>query len=241
VRLLTLLLLAGLASCGSTGPNPAGDSNLRILFIGNSLTYVNDLPSLVRDLGRSDPARTVTVASVAYPDFSLVDHWNRGDALRAIEDGPWDYVVLQQGPSALPDSRAILVEYSRMFAEEIRRVGARPAIYMVWPSLDRADEWDAVTASYTEAAQAVDGVLLPGGEAIRSAYMADRSLPLFEGDDFHPALAGSYAVALTMYARLTGVSPLGLSAKAGGSDVPASQIPALETAAANALQQFEGH
>jgi hypothetical protein len=53
-----------------------------------------------------------------------------------------------------------------------------------------------------------------------------------------PALAGSHAVALTIFARLTGVSPIGLTAKAGGSSVPASQVPELETAAADALQRF---
>jgi hypothetical protein len=241
VRIFPLVMLVVLASCGSTAPTPVEDHDLRILFIGNSLTYVNDLPSLVQGLGRTDPELTVTVSSVAFPNFSLVDHWDRGDALRAIDDGPWDVVVLQQGPSALPDSRAVLVEYAGKFAAEIRRVGARPAIYMVWPGLDRLDEWDAVTQSYAAAASAVDGVLLPGGEAIRAAYTADRSITLFQGDGFHPALAGSWAVALTMYARLTGVSPLGLTAKAGGSTLSASEIASLESAAANALQRFGDH
>ena len=240
MRLLLPLLLTLLTGCGSTAPAPVEDRDLRILFIGNSLTYANDLPSLVRDLGRSDPSRQVTVGSVAYPNFSLVDHWDRGDAQRAIADGPWDYVVLQQGPSALADSRALLVEYATKFGEEIRGVGARPAIYMVWPPLDREAEWDDVTASYVAAAVAVDGVLLPGGEAIRSAYRADRSIALFEGDDFHPALAGSDAVALTIYARLTGVSALGLTARAGGVGLPEAQIPSLETAVADALSRFKG-
>jgi hypothetical protein len=235
-----VVLLAALASCGSTGPAPGGDLDLRILFIGNSLTYANDLPALVQRVGRSDPDRVVTVGSVAFPNFSLADHWARGDALRAIDDGPWDVVVLQQGPSALPESRTELVDYAGKFAQEIRRVGARPAIYMVWPGLDRLADWDAVTQSYAAAASAVDGVLLPGGEAIRAAYIADRGIALFEGDGFHPALAGSWVVALTMYARLAGVSPLGLTGRAGGSAVPSEQIPTLETAADAALRHFGG-
>ena len=239
MRLLVLLLVTILTSCGSTGPQPVEDTNLRILFIGNSLTYVNDLPSLVQSLGRNNPDRTVTVGSVAFPNYSLVDHWDRGDAQRAIANGPWDYVVLQQGPSALPESRAVLVEYAGKFAEEIRRAGARPAIYMVWPELDRAGDWDAVSASYAAAASAVDGVLLPGGEAIRSAYNADQSIPLFQGDNFHPAFAGSYAVALTMYARLTGESPLGLTSRAGGVDLPPREVASLESAAADALRRYE--
>jgi hypothetical protein len=43
-----------------------------------------------------------------------------------------------------------------------------------------------------------------------------------------------------MYARLTGVSPVGLTARAGGSDVPAGQVPSLETGAADALRRFDG-
>jgi hypothetical protein len=109
------------------------------------------------------------VSSVAFGDYSLEDHWNRGDALRAIASARWDFVVLQQGPSSLPESRALLVDYATRFAREIRRAGARPALYMVWPPLSREDAWDDVTASYTAAAAAVDGLLLPAGEALRAA------------------------------------------------------------------------
>lgn len=137
--LFVLLLLAMAASCGSTGVAPADDPTLRILFIGNSLTYTNDLPALVGRMGREDPSRDIVVRTVAYGDHSLEDHWNRGDAQRAIASARWDLVVLQQGPSALPESRALLVEYATRFAGEIRKVGARPAIYMVWPLADRAD------------------------------------------------------------------------------------------------------
>ena len=78
---------------------------IRILFIGNSLTFVNDLPSRVAELA-STPALTVECEMVAFSDYSLADHWDRGDALRAIRRGGWTFVVLQQGPSALPESRA---------------------------------------------------------------------------------------------------------------------------------------
>lgn len=108
MRLLVLLLLAVVASCGSTAGAPAEDPDLRILSIGNSLTSANDLPALVRQLGRSDASRHVDARSVAFGNYSLEDHWNRGDAQRAIGGARWDLVVLQQGPSALPESRALL-------------------------------------------------------------------------------------------------------------------------------------
>lgn len=239
MRLLAFLLSTIAASCGSTAPEPVEDPDLRILFIGNSLTSANDLPALVQQLGRSDPSRSVVVRAVAYGDYSLEDHWNRGDAQRAIASARWDLVVLQQGPSARPESRALLVEYATRFAGEIRRVGARPAIYMVWPPLSREAEWDDVTASHVAAAEAVSGLLLPGGEAIREARAASAGITLFEGDGFHPALAGSYAVALVVYGEAAEVSPVGLTLAAGGIGLPPAHVTTLEAAAAGAIGRFE--
>jgi hypothetical protein len=239
--LLMLVVALGAASCGSTAVEPAPDPTLRILFIGNSLTYANDLPGLVEHLARGDPSRDVVVSSVAFGDFSLEDHWNRGDAQRAIAGARWDFVVMQQGPSALPESRDLLVDYVTRFAGEIRKVSGRPAIYMVWPPMDRESEWDAVTASYAAAASAVNGLLLPAGEALRAARAAHPEITLFEGDQFHPSPAGSYAAALVIYARAAGVSPIGLTALAGGSSLPPAQVAALEAAAAQAIAEAGGN
>jgi hypothetical protein len=237
VRLI--LLLAAAASCGSTSPDPIPDPDLRILFIGNSLTYANDLPSLVQHLGQSNSARPVAVSSVTLPNYNLEDHWNRGDALTAIRQGGWDLVVMQQGPSALPESRTHLIEWTGRFAAEIRKVGARPALYMVWPPLNRESDWDAVTASYAAAAAAANAVLFPAGEALRSAYRTNPGLPLFAADGFHPAPLGSAGVALVIYAVAAKVSPVGLTARAGQGTFPADGIATLESAAADAISRYD--
>ena len=234
-RLVAVLLVALFASCGAGPPEPSPDA-LRLLFIGNSLTAANDMPGLVERLAARGAARTVRVGSVAYGGFSLEDHWNQGDAVRAIRTGGWDLVVLQQGPSARPDSRVLLVDYAGRFAAEIRAVGARPAMYMVWPPLDRASEWDDVSASYAAAAAATGAALLPAGEAIRAARAAHPGLALFAGDGFHPTLAGSYAAALVIYAGATGTPPLGLTARSGAVALPAADVAALEAGAAAALE-----
>lgn len=234
-----VLLLAAAASCGSSSPDPAPDPDLRILFIGNSLTYVNDLPGMVRQLGASNSVRPVTVASVAFGDYSLEDHWNRGDALTAIRQGGWDLVVLQQGPSALPESRANLIEWTGRLAGEIRKVGARPAVYMVWPGLGRQEAWDSVTDSYAAAAAAARALLLPAGEALRSAYTTDPGLPLFDADGFHPLPLGSFGVALVIYAAAADVTPAGLAAGAGITTYPPTQVSVLESAAADAIARFD--
>jgi len=193
--MLTVLLAASLAILQ---PSP-----IRVLFIGNSLTFANDLPGMVAAMGEAD-GRRVEVASIAAPDFSLEDHWQKGEARRAIARGGWSVVVLQQGPSALPASRALLVEYTKRFAREIRQAGATPALYMVWPSTARRGDFAAVSGSYATAAAAVEGLLMRAGDAWREAWRLDSRLPLYGPDGFHPSALGSQLAAMVIYQQLTG-------------------------------------
>lgn len=243
VTLLSGLAAALLACAGSPpepsppGPPPPADG-LHILFIGNSLTYVNDLPGTVKRLGAAVDGKPPTIESVAFANYSLEDHWNRGDAQRAIAGGTWDLVVLQQGPSALPESRVLLVDYTTRFASEIEKAGGRTAMYMVWPESDRAAVWDDVTESYASAARAVDGMLMPAGEAFRSAVRVDPGLELLAGDGFHPSASGTYLAALVIYAQATGRSPEGMSAVAHLIDLSPAASHALEAGAADAIERF---
>ena len=112
------------------------EESLRVLFIGNSHTYVNDLPALVAQMAQATGS-TLEYQTIARPNFGLMDHWAVGEAQEAIRRGGWDYVVLQQGPSSQPDSRVNLVEWGTRFANLIHENGARAAFYMVWPAESR--------------------------------------------------------------------------------------------------------
>ncbi len=233
-----LLLLAAVAACAGAAVEPQPPEDLHLLFVGNSLTYVNDLPAVIGSLGAALDGKAPVVESVAEPDFSLEDHWDRGEAQQAIGRGGWNLVILQQGPSALPESRVNLVEYAGKFAGEAQMIGGRPALYMVWPPASRVTEWDAVTASYAEAARAVDGMLFPVGEAFRAALRRDPTLVLFAGDGFHPSPTGTYLAALVIYARATGRTPVGMSNRAHIVSIPPGQADMLEAAAAEAIDRF---
>jgi hypothetical protein len=178
----------------------------RVLFIGNSLTYANDLPSMVEALV-TESGGAMTSRTIAFPDFGLAEHWQDGRAMGALREGKWTMAVLQQGPSSLPESQAMLRDYTKRFAREARQRGAEVALFSVWPPRSRAAAFDAVTESYKRAAHDVAGMLVPAGEAMRAALRRDPSLPLFEADGFHPSPMGSYLVALVFVQRFTGRSP----------------------------------
>ena len=182
----------------------SGDSTIQVLFIGNSLTYANDLPRTLQDMA-SLGNHAVHCASVTRGGFALIDHLDGGsDAVAVIRQGGWHYVILQQGPSSLPESRVILIDGTVRFDVEIRAVGAVTSLYMVWPDKSRFAFFEAVRQNYKAAADTVGGLFLPAGEAWLKAWAGDPSLALYGGDDFHPSPLGTFLAALVMYERITG-------------------------------------
>jgi len=199
LRLLFVILVATAAPAFAQSGAPK-----RILFVGNSLTFWTDIPARVAKLAEAT-GRKVMVASVAYPAYSLEDHWNDGRAITEIRKG-WDVVVLQQGTSAHDEGRAQLIEYAKKFAGPIRAAGARPAIYMSWPLADRPKDFAACILAHRQAAQAIDAILLPVGEAWLRALSKDKRLKLY-GDAIHPSSIGSDLIVLTIYFGLFPAGP----------------------------------
>jgi hypothetical protein len=216
-------------------PRGADPVEGRVLFIGNSLTEVNDLPAVVETLSRQAGGTPISTASVLAGGFSLEDHWNQGTARRRIAEGGWSIVVLQQGPSSLPESQVNLRQWTARFDGLIRASGARTAMYMVWPESYRLDAFDAVSRSYTRAAEDVTGMLFPVGEAWRGAWRRDSSVPLYDSDGFHPTPTATYLAALVMYQQITGRSPVGLPA---WPQMSADRALLLQEAAQEANAQF---
>jgi hypothetical protein len=231
-----LLLASAVLTAGPDGTAKTPD-RLRVLFIGNSFTYVNDLPAIVAAMSRADGGPKIDYRTVAFPGFSLEDHWRQGDARRELANEHWDFVVLQQGPSSTEDGREVLVEYARRFAPLIRKAGATPAFYAVWPASVRTQDYPGAEESYRQAARVVQGVLLPAAEAWERVFRRDRSVALYGPDGLHPSLEGSYVAGLVVYAGLTGrpvaampaALPLGSEGKL---EIPEKDAAVLREAAA---------
>jgi hypothetical protein len=251
-RALRILALASTLGClgvdGPAGPALSAREGRPVLFVGNSLTYYNDLPLIVEALADSvpglTPAQRLSTAMAAYPDFALYDHWADGNAVRAIDNKTkWDVVILQQGSSALEESRVLLRDWTKRFDERIRGAGARTAMYAVWPNAARQFDFDRVNESYTLAATDVGGMLFPVGEAWRAAWRRNANLALYSSDGLHPTVSGSYAGALVITSMLLDRSPIGMPAslrlRSGATiSIPAADAAILQQAAAEAIEKF---
>lgn len=233
-----LLATLALAAClDTTAPvEPLPSTGTRVLFIGNSLTYFNDLPGTLSRIAAA-AGDTIHARYVAFPDFALEDHWAEGSAARALKGDRWDYVVMQQGPSSLPENQLLLATWTQKFAPLIRDAGATPVLYQVWPTRSRPGDFPGVKAAYKNAASLVGGIFAPAGEAVRAALAETPELAVLGPDGFHPSPLGTLVAGYAIWESLRGRSVVGLAPPAGFEGVPAptlARIQALVHAAVEA-------
>lgn len=230
MKLALVALAVLLLGCSSAS---ADGKHLRVLFIGNSLTATNDLPAVVSAIAK---ARHVTIETRTFAPggYALEDHWANGEALAALRQGGWDAVVLQQGPSSLPESRDNLIEWAKRWADEARAKHTRPVLLTVWPETERSYVFADVVRNYRDAAVAARAGLFPAGAAWRSAFRRAPGTRLYGPDGFHPSRLGTYLSALVVYAGLTGELPRVLPE--AGVKLDPRQSRLLRAAASDALR-----
>lgn len=171
---------------------------LKVLFIGNSLTYQNDLPGLV--LQEFQQAKeSIQVEMIALPNYALIDHWNDQSIQKAIAQGNFDFVIVQQGPSSQAFGKQILIDYGNKINDLCIDNGTKLMFYMVWPAKIYYYTFDQVIENYRDAANINNALICPVGEVWKAAYDRDPKAGLYGPDDFHPSIKGSQLAAKTIY------------------------------------------
>ena len=208
---------------------------INVLFLGNSYTYVNDLPKMIEEIA-SNENKIFKHESITPGGCTLFLHLEEGQgSLAKIRKGNWDYVILQE-QSQLP-----VIDYYRhntlkpsykALHDSIMRYNPQAKVvgYMTWGrqyggqqcvnfgeglycSADFVDfnhMQDTLTAAYCENAYATNSYIAPVGEAWRSSLSENPDLTLHSSDQSHPSYAGSYLAACVFYAVLWNESPIGI-------------------------------
>ena len=162
---------------------------LRILFIGNSHTYYNDMPLKVQRRA-VDEGYDCHVTMLAHPGWFLAQHAAEPDVRFNILYGNYDYVVLQEhahpfGPESKFRDAAIALN------EMIRAAGSTPVIYECWAKKNEPEAQEHMNAVHERIAQEIDALLAPvGGNWWR--YMESwPDLEMYAEDRAHASPAGS--------------------------------------------------
>lgn len=225
----TLFSAAALAQDATAAAPAATAAPMRVLFVGNSLTYTNNLPRLVRAIAASQPGGpAIDTATFAIPGGELDEAWDKGHAAAALREGKWDVVVLQERGGLVsciarstrdPECRRSDVAHRRFNSLAAER-GARVLLLMTWPPVRGNDLGDArqrrlrgerLTTAYESVASKMRGsgasvTVVPAAAALYR-FAGDRKVEDVLVDGIHPSVQSSLVMAAQLYAAISGRAP----------------------------------
>ena len=172
---------------------------MRILFIGNSHTYYNDLPAIVADLAAADGIRA-DITMLAHPGWFLHQHLADPEASFNIRRGRYDFVVLQEHAHPFGPKEDYLQSVQAL-ASMAREAGSVPVLYMIWAKKDEPENQAEITAAHEEAARETGAVLAPVGKYWREEQ-EKRGLTFFGPDGAHASEAGSAFAASVIWSMV---------------------------------------
>ena len=195
--------------------------SLRVLWIGNSFTYTNDLPKMVQKIASSKKMKLSCTRALVGGE-QLSGHLKRQNLLDHLKHGGWDYVVIQEQSSnpALPTRQVItkVYPYAQKLCELVRENSPKAKIlfYMTWghkygnndyvkdyPLDDGYQEMqERLKTSYLEMTYENNAWCAPVGMAWRRVRAERPNFVLYSHDLEHPSVLGSYLAANVIFATI---------------------------------------
>lgn len=224
-------------ACGGSG------TCMRVLFIGNSYTYVNDLPATFVQLAGAG-GHPVATDSVAEGGATLADALASGATADKLAASKWSFVVLQEQseiPSVAQYRDQQMYPAASSLVARSKAAGATPVFFMTWAHRDGWPEnglpdylamQRQIDVAYVTIAEQLGVPAAPVGYAWSAVHRADPALALWQDDGSHPTTAGTYLAACVFYATIFHQSPSGLRWTDGLS---AQDAQLLQTAATTSV------
>ena len=214
ILLVTLMSLVAMVSGAEER------DSLRMLWIGNSYTFFNDLPSIVRDIAASQGMK-LSMTTVLKGGEHLSGHLRNPRLHELLKRGGWDYVIIQEfsaGPAA--DTRTVartVYPYARTIDSLAVKYSpdAKVMFYMTWGhkygnvykngyALD--DDYqtmqERLKTSYLEMAHDNGAWCAPVGMAWQTVRKEHPEYVLYAPDCFHPSPVGSYLAANVIFTTI---------------------------------------
>ncbi len=204
-------------------PEPAVGSNPRILFVGNSHTFYNNLPGTFVNIAHSLGHKS-DVYELAQGYYTLEQYANPEDEAGALLDKTvsgkkWDFVILQENTSVvLSDSvDEKMYPYARVLDEKVKSAGGQTAFLMTWAPKDGLKEGfktysreqlqSTMAENYMTITNELNGLLIPAGISFMRCMEEYPEVELWAPDGYHPSPEGTYLAACTAYALVYQESP----------------------------------
>lgn len=205
----TFIVMKPAASPASDDGLPIGPADaFKVLFIGNSHLFVNDVPARVQKHLQPFKGR-IAVRTFARGGARLSSFTRRHDVTAALTTSHWDVVVLQEATASFlsPEGRRHFHEAVKWFSQRVP-AKAQIILYQTWPwradsryfagtSSNAAKLWEAQQLEHRRAARLERITIAPVGPCWMKS---SRRAALYSNDGNHASIAGS-SLAAAVIAR----------------------------------------
>lgn len=230
---------------------------MRVLFIGNSHTYMNDMPATFAELWETEFAEHCEVTMLSYSDRSLEWHRQECFAVRFnLLYGGYDVCVIQQQAHPFPGYEATEKPLEWILTL-CAAAGTRPVLVETWAEKAAPEHQQIMREAYDTLAAKYGVTLAPVGRIWEELRRSHGEIELFWKDGEHASVCGDYLIAVTLcdvisgtpgrryapkahaYLRSGGFDPekpdLVLSRAAAETVIPADVADVLQAAAEQAV------
>lgn len=194
----------------------------KILFVGNSFTYVNNLPAmtetLLKNAGISCRADSVTKGGAYLHEYADPGHELNRRFSEAYGGEGYDFVVLQDQSFNPAGNKADFMTAVGTLLTAIRADEKQPVLlfYQTWAyrygseklsgtGIDYETMRLRLKEAYEEAAARFDGRCVPVGTAFAAVCTLYPDIVPYADDAYHPSPAGTYLAALLFANAVAGV------------------------------------
>lgn len=183
---------------------------MRVLFIGNSHTYMNDMPQIFKEICEKCGIKTeITMLArggVGW-DFHVAEPETRFNILY----GKYDAVILQHVAHPMGDLDIMKVAGEKLICLT-REAGARPVLYMTWTAKeDGPDRQPEMSKVYRKLGADNCCEVAPVGDVWWKFHEMEPDIELYGEDGYHASLIGSKIAAFTLACVVLNKAPLELS------------------------------
>ena len=179
---------------------------MKILFLGNSHTYYNDLPALFKKICK-ECGKDVEVGMIASPGVTYEWHLTQYTDLRfALVHGGYDYIIMQQAAHEPCPSKEETITDAGRIIEMARAQGVKVIQTLPWARIDIPEEFEKMKDIYYTLCEKYDVKMNPVGHVFEDIIKNHPDIRLHWFDGAHAGPYGSYANALCTYKTIFGDS-----------------------------------
>ncbi|MDO4617569.1 MAG: hypothetical protein Q4B03_08975 [Lachnospiraceae bacterium] len=166
---------------------------VRVLFIGNSHTYYNDMPAMFLELA-GEEHYDCEITMLAHGGWHLAQHLQERACRFNILHGHYDYVVLQEHVYPFGPEEEMEEAFWEL-DELIHDARSQMVIFMPWTGKEQSQEQEQLIRFHRRIARETGALLVPVGEEWWKFRKENPSIELYASDGEHASEYGSWFAA----------------------------------------------